>query len=70
MVSEKYLEMVKVVGRNQEEQGILSKLQKGCTPLQCMQESGLSQKEFSDLLERAKKWEIENMCIALISEER
>lgn len=67
---EKYLEMEKAVGASVKEQEILSMLRRGYTPLECMKESNLTQKEFSDLLERAKKWEIENMCVTLTPDER
>lgn len=67
---ERYLEMERAVGGSVEEREILSKLRLGYTPLQCMRECNLSQKEFSDLLAQAKKWEIENMCVTLTPEEK
>ena len=66
---ERYLEMEKAVGRSVEEQEILSKLRQGCTPLECIKECNLSPENFSDLLKRAKKWEAENICVVLTSEE-
>lgn len=61
---EKYNKMI-TIANNSAEKKVLEMLKEGCCITECMDESGLSYKELSELLERANKWETENLCVQI-----
>lgn len=62
----KYLKMEYEIANNDLERKALADLRKGYSIMECYRRNeGISRKEFESLIERAKKWELEHLCIRL-----
>ena len=67
--SEKYDEITNEMPVNDAEKRVLQMLQKGSTILEAREANGLSDVEMGNLMERAKKAEIEKLCVSVPKDE-
>ncbi len=67
--SEKYDEITNEVPGNDVEKRVLQMVRKGSTILEAREANGLSDVEMRDLMERAKKAEIEKLCLSVPKDE-
>lgn len=67
--SEKYDEITNEVPVNDVEKKVLQMLRKGSTILEAREANALSDVEMKELMERAKKAEIEKLCVLVPKDE-